>query len=126
MAESAMGMDMRDYSNRTLPFTREELQWIRDRAESMANVFGTDSSWHNAYMELASDANCLDAMLARAEIIGHEHNYKLVTPPFYRCDCGADATIVQDENGNVTMKPTPSDVDNEAHITNRYWWFPRE
>ena len=61
-------MTQQDYSNRTFPFTREELQWIRDRAKSMADVFGTDSSWSHAYMELAFDANYLDAMLARAEI----------------------------------------------------------
>lgn len=57
-----------DFSNRTLPFTREELQWIRDRAQSMASIFSDDGAWAHAYMELSSDANYLDMMLARAHV----------------------------------------------------------
>lgn len=51
-----------------LCFERKELQEISSRAESLANVEGTNSSWKRVYLRLADAACELDAYVAKTEV----------------------------------------------------------
>lgn len=51
-------------------FDRQELQQLRERAEQMAGVKGTSSSWVRAYLAIADAVDALDAMIARTEVHG--------------------------------------------------------
>lgn len=49
------------------PFTRDELQLIRDRAQHLYDVT-VNTFWQQAYGSLADAADYLDAMMARSEV----------------------------------------------------------
>lgn len=50
------------------PFSREELQELRDRAEKVIYINRMPASWVMAYRQLAHAVDYLDAMLARTEL----------------------------------------------------------
>lgn len=48
------------------PFSREELQDIRDRAQKFSETAGLVPSWRKAWEELAHAADAMDAIIQRA------------------------------------------------------------
>jgi len=50
-----------------MEFEREELQKLRQRAESVSGNYVISTSWKRAYLRLADAANTLDALIARSE-----------------------------------------------------------
>ena len=54
--------------NEPKPFTREELQEIRERAIDESETQHLNPDWKRAYLRLADAADALDAMLARCQV----------------------------------------------------------
>lgn len=46
-----------------------------------------------------SDMKEQDALLHEGETPEHKHNYKLTTPPFYLCSCGAELALLDCMDG---------------------------
>ena len=53
-----------------VPFEREELIKLRERAEGFVDACHLSQTWHRAYLALADAADHLDAMIARSSGVG--------------------------------------------------------
>lgn len=51
------------------PFTRSELQQIISRARHLSEIKGTNPEWVRLYQRLTDASSCLDAFIARTEVI---------------------------------------------------------
>ena len=77
-----------------LPFEREELIELRERAEGFVDsVCHLSQTWHRAYLALADAADHLDAMIARTSGVGG-------FPPNGTDQPGVPASVASDGSQN--------------------------